>query len=113
MDSKESGFTPFRAGDVQRRKPSPGATDKASTTPERHYPFLEKLLESSEEDIERFQTACQATCRNLDSIISRQSDPRTTATGQAALASYGHSLKLFAELLEIKYSQLRHQAEQK
>ena len=33
--------------------------------------------------------------------------------GQAALASYGQSLKLFAELLEIKYQKLSEQSGQK
>jgi hypothetical protein len=114
MTEKDSKLSSFRAGDFPRKKTGREATgaEKAADAL-RHYPFLEKLLESDEERVEQFQAACQNTCRNLDGILKHPSDPQTTAMGQAALASYGQSLKLLAELLEIKYQKLGEQSGQK
>ena len=114
MTDKDSNLSAFRAGDFPRKKTGREAAgaEKAADALQ-HYPFLEKLLESDEDRIEQFQTVCQNTCRNLDGILKHPSDPQTTAMGQAALASYGQSLKLFAELLEIKYQKLSEQSGQK
>jgi hypothetical protein len=113
MSDSDPKLSSFRAGDLQRMRSGremPAAGKPADAIP--HFPFLEKLLESDEERIEQFQTACHNTCRNLDGIQRHPTDPRTTAMVQAALAAYGQSLKLLAELLEIKYQKLREQAGQ-
>ena len=112
MDTKDPQMQSFRAGDFVRRKPAPRAPQVSPVEGDlQSFPFLEQLLEASEEDVERFQAACQATCRNLDAVLLRADAPETTAMVQAALSAYGHSLKLFAELLELKYSRLREAAE--
>ncbi|HOB51616.1 MAG TPA: hypothetical protein PK176_02875 [Acidobacteriota bacterium] len=113
MDKSDPKLSAFRAGDMRRGKPARDSGPGRDAADLRHYPFLEKLLEADESTIEQFQTVCQNTCRNLDTSVGRQSDPAYTAMGQAALSAYGHSLKLLAELLEIKYEQLRQQAEKK
>lgn len=112
MDSQDHSLPSFRAGDIQRRKVTrtdPGAV--AGKEIERSYPFLEKLLESDEAAIEQFQQQCAGTCRQLDAAMVHASGPAATALGQSALSAYGHSLKLFASLLQAKYDQLRQQAE--
>ena len=114
MEPKDPNLASFRAGDFQRRKPARETPEGAAAADQQHhYPFLEGLLEREEAGIEAFQSACQQTCRNLDTAMNRQADPETTVMCQAALAAYGHSLKLLAELLEIKYAHLRQQAGQK
>ncbi len=114
MGTNDPNLPSFRAGDYQRRKPG---AERPSTSPVdpgdlKHFPFLEQLLESDEEAIEHFQQDCQATCHNLDTSASHQSDPAVTAMCQAALSAYGQSLKLFSELINVKYDQLRQQAGQ-
>jgi len=114
MENNDPKRAAFRVGDLQRRK----GTREAAPAPKtgellRSYPFLEKLLESDETAVEQFQGICQSTCRSLDASLRHQEDPRLAALGQAALAAYGQSLKLFAELLEIKYTRLNEQAEQR
>ena len=114
MTESDPKLSSFRAGDFQRKKTGRDATVPGSPADAaQHYPALEKLLESEEAEIEQFQTACQNTCRNLDGILKHAADPQTTAMAQAALAAYGQSLKLFAELLEIKYRKLQEQADSK
>jgi hypothetical protein len=114
MDKNNPKLSAFRAGDFHRGKPARDAAGAGRQAPDlRHYPFLEKLLESDEAAVEQFQTVCQNTCRNLDTAIGRQGDPKTTAMGQAVLSAYGHSLKVLADLLEVKYEQLRQMAENK
>jgi len=112
MGTKDPNLQSFRAGDFRGKRSSRGSdpSEPPSADELTHYPYLEKILESEEE--ENFQKTCQNTCRNLDTLVSHQSKPETTVMCQSALAAYGHSLKLLAELINIKYEKLQQQAEQ-
>jgi hypothetical protein len=108
MNPNDKNLPSFRAGDFHRSAPSRRTTaqDPGQEGDLQHFPFLEKLIESEEEDIERFQVNCQNTCRNLDTLMTRQKDPETTTKCQAALAAYAQSLKILGELIQIKYQKL-------
>jgi hypothetical protein len=115
MEKKDSDLKSFRAGDYHRvgSRSRQESADDAGKTDLKHFPFLEKLLESEEEEIEQFQVVCQNTCRNLDSLVTHQSDPETTVMCQSALAAYGQSLKLLSELINLKYEKLQQQSDEK
>ena len=110
MEKKDPKLSSFKAGDMQRRKMPSQRGGTASEENTLRFPFLEKLLESSEEEIESFQQKCQVTCGNLDNMMNHSKDPEITTMCQAALSAYGHSLKLFSKLLETKYEKLRNQS---
>jgi|GEM_PF-972768 len=116
MEKKDSDLQSFRAGDYRRTtsRPHHERTEAAGKGDLKHFPFLEKLLEAEEEEIEKFQMLCQNTCRNIDTMMTHQStDPETTVMCQSALAAYGQSLKLLSELINLKYEKLQQQSDEK
>ncbi|MBN2432363.1 MAG: hypothetical protein JXQ27_12885 [Acidobacteria bacterium] len=116
MEKKDSDLQSFRAGDYRRATPRTRheRTGEIEKSDLKHFPFLEKLLESEEEEIEKFQLLCQNTCRNIDTMMTHQSaDPEMTVMCQSALAAYGQSLKLLSELITLKYEKLQQQSDEK
>ncbi len=105
MNKKNDDLKPFRAGDMRFSTKKGEAKGKISEKKylKLSFPFLEKLLESTEEEVNDFLKRCENTCKNLDSALKSAKGEDEVNFYQSVLSAYGHSLYLFNQLLEEKF----------
>ncbi len=109
--NKNDDLKPFKIGDMMY-KPKREPTSKKEEL-KLSFPFLEKLLEMGEEEVNAFLKRCENTCINLDNMLKKAKDEDDTLYFQSILTAYGHSLYLFNQLLEEKFKRAEEKEEEK
>ncbi len=110
MNNNED-LKPFKIGNMMY-KPKKESTLKKEDL-KLSFPFLEKLLEMEEEEVNAFLKKCENTCINLDNMLKKAKDENESLYLQSILTAYGHSLYLFNQLLEEKFKKAEEKKEEK
>jgi hypothetical protein len=94
-------FEPFKAGDWQsRQRPAPRQeASEEEIRIERNYPLFKRYLKAG--DFGPLFRRCEQSCIELDRMV-RTGNREAAEEAQHAINAYGRSMKLAAELLELK-----------
>ena len=97
----EGKFEPFKAGDWQSRQKSAPRQEASEEEIriERNYPIFKSCLRAGE--FGPLFRLCEQSCIELDRIV-RTGNREAADEAQHAINAYGRSMKLAAELLDLK-----------